>query len=109
MTYQGQCFCGRIKFVVEGELRQVLANHDSLHNRRGSLLWLIPMTQFQEISQTAQAVASTTFCNNCGLYPYVQKQKNQTVAMLAVDLRCLDKIHLEELRITNLLGHRARA
>lgn len=104
MHYQGQCYCGNMQFQIEGQLSHVLVSRDSLRSRRGSLLWLLPMAQFQLLPRRSASAVTAQFCTDCGVYPYVQLQQQQAINMLALDIHCLKQPKLEQLHLSNLLG-----
>lgn len=47
MKYSGSCHCGGISFDVEGEIAEALACNCSICQRKGSLLWFVPMDKLQ--------------------------------------------------------------
>lgn len=104
MHYQGQCYCGKMQFQIEGQLSHVLVSRDSLRSRRGSLLWLLPRAQFHLLPEQSKSLTMPQFCSNCGVYPYAQLQQQQAIPMLALDIHCLKQPKLEQLRLSNLLG-----
>ncbi|MGR2827531.1 GFA family protein [Acinetobacter sp. 1124_18A] len=101
MKYQGSCHCGQIKFVVDGELSEVLSCNCSICQRKGSLLWFLPSNQIKVSLETLEILANYTFnkhvinhhfCKNCGIHPYAEGN-----SIFAINVRCIDDIDLEKI------------
>ena len=43
-TYQGSCHCGQIRFEVQGELTGVVDCNCSICQRKGTLMWFVPVS-----------------------------------------------------------------
>lgn len=92
MVYRGYCYCGSMQFEVQGQLTRVLASHDLRAHRRSNFLWLIKRQQWQLCN-------FTNFCHDCGVYPYVYRCEQQSIGMLALDIRCLQASLPDDLKI----------
>ena len=112
MKYQGSCHCGRVKFEVEGELKQVLACNCSICSRKGSLLWFVPREQFHLLTPEKDTKVYTfnkhfikhRFCPNCGIHPYAEAADRSGKPMAAVNARCLEGVELDKLAVKQFDG-----
>lgn len=112
MRYRGSCHCGKIAFEVEGTLEQVMECNCSLCSRRGYLLWFVPREQFQ--LSTPESDLSTYrfnrmhiahhFCATCGCAPYGEATDPKGKAMAAVNVRCLEDVPLDGLKVVKVEG-----
>ncbi|MES2037928.1 MAG: GFA family protein [Pseudomonadota bacterium] len=100
--HKGSCHCGKIAFEVEGEIESALACNCSICQRKGSLLWFVPRTQFH--LTTPEDAASTyvfnkhvilhKFCPTCGMHPYAEGVDPKGNKVAAINIRCLEDIDL---------------
>lgn len=98
MKYKGSCHCGKIAFVVEGEITEAMSCNCSICSRKGSLLWFVPRNKL--ILLTPEMNASTymfnkyvikhRFCANCGIHPYGESSDANGNTMAAVNIRCIE-------------------
>ena len=98
MKYKGSCHCGGIAFEAEGDIKEVLACNCSLCQRKGSLLWFIPRTNFK--LQTPEKNLSTYtfnkhfikhhFCPTCGIHPFAEAADPSGKPMAAINARCVE-------------------
>ncbi len=95
MIYRGHCYCGSMQFEVQGQLTQVLVSHNLKRQRRSNLLWLVQRQQLKLASLSQ-------FCHDCGLYPYEHRCDKQSIAMLALDIRCLQLAWPDKLKIVSV-------
>ena len=113
MKYTGSCHCGRVAFEAEGEIDQAMACNCSMCQRKGSLLWFAPRTQFE--LKTAEDAAGTylfhkhvikhRFCRVCGIHPYAEADHPKTgVPTAAINVRCIDGIDLNQIKIVHVDG-----
>jgi hypothetical protein len=100
MKYHGSCHCGGIAFDVEGELSQAMACNCSICARKGALMWFVPREQLQ--LQTPEEQMPT-----CGIHPFGEAIDPQGRHMAAVNVRCLEGVDPEALRITRYDGRSA--
>ncbi|HHP0287531.1 GFA family protein [Acinetobacter baumannii] len=108
MEYKGSCHCGQVKFAAEGELTEALSCNCSICQKKGSLLWFLPTNQVTFTLDSPDILASYTFnkhvinhhfCKNCGIHPYAQGN-----SFFAINVRCIDDIDLEKLKINYFDG-----
>jgi hypothetical protein len=113
MKYSGSCHCGRVAFEVEGEIGPVTACNCSICRRKGSLLWFVPMSQFE--LKTPGDAASTylfnkhsirhRFCASCGIHPYAEAVNPRTgQPTAAINVRCLEGVDPESLEVVHFDG-----
>lgn len=112
MKHHGSCHCGRIEFEVEGEISNALACNCSICQRKGSLLWFAPRAGLQLL--TPESAASTytfnkhvikhRFCPVCGIHPYGEGVDPKGNAVVAINIRCIDGIDLENIPVQHYDG-----
>ncbi len=102
-TMEGGCHCGRVRFRVAGDLKDVVYCNCSLCSMKGFLHLIVPPAQFQCLSgegdlalyQFGTKTAKHTFCKACGVHPfYVPRSDPDKVD---VNVRCIDGIDLAAL------------
>jgi len=106
MSIEGSCHCGKIAFVLEGEVGPVIDCNCSLCRRRGSLLAFFPRSALR-LETPEDDIATYTFnahairhrfCPTCGCAPYGEGIDPGTgVATVAVNVRCLPGVDLSAL------------
>ena len=115
MIYQGSCHCGKVAYEVEGTIDTALACNCSMCQRKGSLLWFVPRTQFR-LRTPEDAAATYTFnkhiikhrfCPTCGIHPYAEGIDAKGNPMAAINLRCIDGIDLAALPVHEFNGRDA--
>ena len=112
MTHQGSCHCGRIKFEVEGEFTSAMSCNCSICQRKGALMWFVSRPALKLLTPEEDAsnytfnhhVINHRFCPNCGIHPYGEGKTPTGEAMAAINVRCLDGVDLESLKITRFDG-----
>ncbi len=112
MKYQGSCHCGGIAFEVEGTLESALACNCSICQRKGSLLWFVPYTQFHlqtpetntRVYEFNRHAIKHRFCPTCGLHPYAEGVDPQGTRMAAINIRCLTDIDLDAIPTNKIDG-----
>lgn len=112
MKYQGSCHCGRVAYEVEGTIDNALACNCSLCQRKGSLLWFVPIAQFRLTTPEADASTYTfnkhvikhRFCPSCGIHPYAEGVDPKGNRMAAINLRCIEGVELDALPVKHFNG-----
>lgn len=112
MKYTGSCHCGKVAFEVEGEIGSALSCNCSICQRKGSLLWFVPRADLKLISPEDAASSYTfnkhvikhRFCPNCGIHPYGEGTDPKGNAMAAINVRCLERIDLETVKVHHYDG-----
>lgn len=112
MNYRGSCHCGQIAFEAEGEIGEVMACNCSMCQRKGSLLWFIPREQLRLLTKP-EAMSTYTFnkhvikhhfCPKCGIHPFGEGVGPNGQKMAAVNVRCLEGVEIESLRVKHFNG-----
>lgn len=112
MNYQGSCHCGQIAFEVEGEIDGVMSCNCSICQRKGALMWFVPRASLQ-VTRGERAMSSYTFnkhaiqhkfCPNCGIHAFGEGTDPSGEAMAAINVRCLENIDLDTLKVTHFDG-----
>jgi len=111
-TYKGSCHCGKTKFDVEGELKQVLSCNCSICRRTGALLWGMPADRFHLTTPDSNLktyefnrhVIKHRFCTTCGIDPFSEGVDKSGNKMVAVNVRCLEGVDLEKLDVKSFNG-----
>jgi hypothetical protein len=105
-----------VAFEVEGEIESVMSCNCSICQRKGSLMWFVPKTQFE--LKTPDEAASTylfnkhvirhRFCPECGIHPYGEAVNPKTgVPTAAINVRCLEGVEIEKIPVTHFNGRAA--
>ena len=111
-TYTGGCQCGKVRYQVELELGEVIACNCSRCGRLGSLLAFSPTANFKlESGQDAltefqfnRHLIKHYFCSTCGIQSFAQGKRPDGAAMAAVNVRCLDNVDVDSLRVKKVDG-----
>ena len=104
-TYRGACHCGRVAFEVRGHVEQVIDCNCSLCRRRGALWYAATESDLRILAgepdlalyQFNTMTAKHYFCRHCGIHPFIRPRLDPT--RWAVNVRCLDGVDLESLRV----------
>ena len=112
MNYRGSCHCGQIAFEVEGEIGEVMPCNCSICQRKGTLMWFVPMQAMKLLTPPENMSTYTfnkhviqhRFCPKCGIHPFGEAVGPDGQAMAAINARCLEGIELESLRVKHFNG-----
>lgn len=110
--YKGSCHCGNIQFEVEGELDSAIACNCSICQRKGSLLWFVPQSQFHLLTPKDKISTYTfnkeviqhRFCPTCGIHPFAEGSDKDGNQMAAINIRCLEDLDLDHIEIKHFNG-----
>ena len=112
MKYQGSCHCGKVAFEVQGEITGAVACNCSICERRGSLLWFAPRSEFRLL--TPEDAASTytfnkhrikhRFCPECGIHTHGEGTDPKGNAIAAVNIRCIEGLDLAAIPVRHYDG-----
>jgi hypothetical protein len=102
MNYHGSCHCGRIRFEVEGELKNAMTCNCSICARKGAVMWFVPRDNLKLLTPDDAASTYTfnkhiikhRFCPVCGMHPYGEGSDQQGNRMAAINVRCLEDVDL---------------
>ena len=106
----GGCHCGAVRFEVRSEADSALICNCSICSMKGYLHLIVPRADFRLISGEADlslyqfntGAARHYFCRVCGVSPhYIPRSHPDGVD---VNMRCLDQIDLEKVRLEQFDG-----
>ena len=107
----GGCHCGAVRYEVETELGSVMSCNCSICQKRGALLTFVPAAQFTLLSgeddltdyQFNKKIVHHLFCGHAGSAP-LPGDRTRRIAMVAVNVRCLDDVDLNALTVQEFDG-----
>lgn len=114
-THSGGCQCGKVRYEVQMDIGEVLACNCSRCGRLGSLLAFAPATQFKLLSGEADLtkfefnrhMIEHQFCSTCGIQSFaIGTHPKSGDKMAAINVRCLDGIDVETLKVKKVDGRR---
>ena len=113
-NHMGGCQCGKVRFEVALDLDQpVISCNCSRCGRLGSLLSFAPADEFRLISgegdmteyQFNKHAIHHLFCSTCGIQSFARGVNPKTGAeMAAVNVRCVDGVDLDALKVHKVNG-----
>ena len=113
MPFEGSCHCGTVTFSVDADLPESAMSCNCSHCRRkGLLLAFFPAAAFT-VNSGDGALTGYTFnthrinhhiCKICGTQPFGQGNRPDGTEMPAVNLRCVQSINLETLKLNHFDG-----
>ncbi len=111
-TYTGGCHCGNVAYSVKADLDSVISCNCSVCSKRGSLLTFVPEANFHLLTgegettdyQFNKRVIHHMFFKTCGILSYGTGTAPDGAKMVAVNVRCLDDVDLDSLKITPVDG-----
>ena len=112
MKYTGSCHCGKVKYEVEGEIKDVISCNCSICSRKGSLLWFVPRSSFKLLTSENDAATYTfrkgiiehRFCKACGIHPFAYGSDPKGNQMAAINVRCLENVELDKIPVKPFNG-----
>ena len=111
--YQGSCHCGAVKIAATLDLDQpVIACNCSICSRGGWFLAFVPQEAVELSGQESltdyqfgKKHIHHAFCKTCGMRPYGYGENPADGKMMyAVNVRCLDGVELDKLKVQNYDG-----
>ncbi|GHD68475.1 GFA family protein [Jeongeupia chitinilytica] len=107
MIYRASCHCGRIALEIDGEIGPVIDCNCSICQRRGHLLWFVPLDKLRLLTPAADLSTYTfnkhvikhRFCPHCGCGPFGEGVDPAGHAIAAINVRCIEGIDLASLTI----------
>lgn len=103
--YEGGCHCGQIRFVVQGDLSTATLCNCSICTKKGFIHLIVPPEDFELLSgreslatyEFNTKTAKHHFCKTCGMHPFYSPRSDPD--KVDVNVRCLDGIVLEDLKL----------
>ncbi len=101
----GGCHCGKVRFEVTTDLRQIMACNCSICAKHGLWLTFVPAADFKLLSgedalkdyQFATKQIHHVFCTTCGVESFGRGRKPDGTELVAVNVRCLDGVDIATL------------
>ena len=111
-TYRGGCHCGKVGYEVQLELGEVMTCNCSICSKTGTMLAFVPLEQFKLFQgeealtdyQFNKEVIHHFFCSTCGIRSFARGTGPGGNEMAAVNVRCLDDVDLDSLKIKQVDG-----
>jgi hypothetical protein len=112
-TYQGSCHCGQVKYEVTLDLTQpALTCNCSICSRTGAMLSFVLPDSFKVLSgddaltdyQFGRQAIHHLFCSRCGVRPFARGQRPDGTKMIAINVRCLEGVELDEVKTRKVDG-----
>ncbi|MET0594123.1 MAG: GFA family protein [Polyangiaceae bacterium] len=111
-TYKGSCHCGKVSYEVKTDLEKVFSCNCSICSKKGYLLNFVPADQFKLLSgdekltdyQFNKKNVHHLFCPDCGIQSFGRGKRPDGQAMVAINVRCLDGVELDNLTLTKVDG-----
>jgi len=111
--HKGGCHCGAVRYEVKLDLEKpVIACNCSMCGRAGTYLSFVPAADFQLLAgQDALTLYKFNrqhidhlFCKTCGIKSFARGTARDGSRTVAVNVRCLDDVDLEKLKINHYNG-----
>ena len=112
-SYTGSCQCGKVRYEVQLDIKEVLACNCSRCGRLGSLLAFAPSSQFKLIQgekdlttyEFNRHMIQHKFCSICGIQSFAMGRHPKTgESMAAINVRCLDGIDVAQFPVRKVDG-----
>lgn len=111
-THSGSCHCGAVSYDVDIALESAISCNCSICQKKRTLLAFTPVTSFRLKSgdnaltdyQFNKHVIHHLFCKTCGVASFARGKDPKGNEMVAVNVRCLDGIDLDAVKIVKYDG-----
>jgi hypothetical protein len=108
--YEGSCHCGRVRFVVRGDLATATVCNCSICTKKGFIHLIVPQGDFELVSGSEALstytfntrVAKHHFCATCGMHPFYVPRSDPD--KFDVNVRCLEGIDVDALVVSRFDG-----
>lgn len=106
-TFTGSCHCGAVRYEADAVIDAVVSCNCSICSRNGSLLAFTGEEDFRLIEGTEalrdyrfnKHVIGHMFCATCGIEPFARGVRPDGVRMVALNVRCLEGVDVENLPV----------
>ncbi len=110
--FSGGCHCGKVRYNVDMELNGLITCNCSICSKKGSILGFVKEKDFSLLSgkddlsdyQFNKRQIHHLFCKNCGVTSFATGKDKDGSLTYAINVRCLDNIDLENLKVTPFDG-----
>jgi len=112
-TYVGSCHCGQVRYEVEIDLsKPAMTCNCSICLRTGTMLSFVPDGSFKLLSdeealtdyQFGKQRIHHLFCARCGVRSFARGQKPDGAKMVAINVRCLENVSLDQVPVKQIDG-----
>ena len=111
-TYTGGCQCGAIRYEVQADIGEVISCNCSRCGKLGSLLSAADASDFKLTAgegemtdfQFNKRVVHHPFCPTCGIQSYAYGKGPGGKDMVMINVRCLDGVDPESLKVRKFDG-----
>lgn len=108
--YDGGCHCGRVRFVVYGDLATAAVCNCSICTRKGFVHFIVPPADFELLSgrealatyQFGTRIAQHHFCRTCGVHPFYIPRSDPN--SIDVNARYLEGVDVNRLEVSRFDG-----
>ena len=108
--YEGGCHCGRVRFVVHGDLSTASLCNCSICAKKGFIHLIVLPEDFELVSGAGDLTtyefntktAKHHFCKVCGMHPFYVPRSDPD--KIDVNVRCLDGVDLGSLNLATFDG-----
>jgi hypothetical protein len=111
--FEGSCHCGKVAFTIDDALPTEAMQCNCSHCRRkGLLLAFYPPEKFVLARGEGELESyffnkhaiEHQYCATCGVQPFAQGKGPDGKPMRSINLRCVDALDLDALKITRFDG-----
>lgn len=112
MRHQGGCHCGKVRFEIEADIKEVISCNCSICVKKGHLLTFVPETSFKLLAGEDslksylfnKKIIHHFFCANCGIGAFGAGAMPDGAKMRAINVRCLDQVDLSKFPVQHVDG-----
>ena len=112
MKHAGGCHCGKVRFEVDMDIKEVMSCNCSICSKKGHLLAFAPDANFKLLSGEAdlstylfnKKVIQHMFCSTCGIGPFGLGAMPDGTKMRAINVRCIDNVDLSQYPVKHVNG-----
>jgi hypothetical protein len=102
--YEGACHCGRVRFVIRGDLAKATVCNCSMCARKGFIHLVVAPEDFElragaddlALYEFGTKTAKHRFCKVCGIHAFYTPRSDPD--KVDVNVRCLDGVDLDALK-----------
>jgi len=108
--YAGSCHCGRVRFIVHGDLATAAVCNCSICTKKGFVHFIVPPTDFELVSGREElstyrfgtGIAQHQFCRTCGVHPFYIPRSDPN--SIDINVRCLEGVDVDGLELARFDG-----
>jgi hypothetical protein len=110
--HKGGCHCGKVRYEVATDLKNIVACNCSICSKQGLWLTFVPGPEFKLVSgetslkdyQFKDKKIHHMFCDACGVESFARGKAKDGSDMIALNVRCLDDVDIASLTPTPFDG-----